>query len=119
VTQRLLTAEQACARFGIPKLRTLRTMRGQGLAAVRLGGAYLYSESDIAAFIESKKCRAPTEAPACIGSPNAGPSTYSGTNAGQSDYVLQARQIAARLKAPLQGSSGKVIALPARASQTR
>jgi hypothetical protein len=116
---RLLTAQQVCDLFGVPSERTLRTMRQQGLAAVRLGKAYLYDESDIASFIEAKKCRAPTEARACTGSRIAKPSTSSGMSEGQSAFGQLARQTAAKLKRPLPGSSQQATGAKALESRTR
>ena len=61
---RLLTAQQVADTFGIPSARTVRTMRADGLPAVRLGKCYLFEVADVEAFIESRKetkCRARTE----------------------------------------------------------
>lgn len=51
----LLTAQQVSERFGIPKARTVRTLRLQGLPAVKIGKQFLYDPADVEAFIERVK----------------------------------------------------------------
>lgn len=120
MTARLLTAEQVCERFGIPSPRTVRTMRQKGLAAIRLGKAYLFDESDVQAFIEANKtCLDQTEVRVCTGSQIERPSTSSGMNRERSAFGQLARQTAAKLKRPSPGSSGQVIGLRDRGSRTR
>ena len=116
---RLLTAEQVCDRFGIPSERTLRTMRDQGLVAVRLGKAYLYDESDIVTFIEAKKCRARTEDRASTGLRPAKPSISSGMKGALNASGQLAQQTAARLKRLSPGSSLQPTEVKAHASRTR
>lgn len=108
--QRLLTAEQDCEHFGIPKVRTVRTMRQQGSAAVRLGKSYLFDPADVAAFTEAKKeCPAPIAAPASTGSQSAAPYISCGISAVQSASAQRAQAIAAKMKKPSQPSLGQVI----------
>jgi hypothetical protein len=111
---RLLTDAQVCEQFGIPSKWTLRTMRGNGLIAVRLGKSYLYDEVDVIAFIESAKvCRALTPAPDCTGKPGAESTTSDGTSVASRGFVRQARRISDSLKKPLPRSSAQVIDWPA------
>lgn len=119
---RLLTAAQVCDVFGVPSPRTLRTMRQQGLAGVRIGRAYLFDADDVQAFIESRKeCPAPTKAPSCDGSRPGNPTTSPGTTRAANDSAQRALATAARLRQLSKRSSGQVIALPTmgHASQTR
>ena len=51
----LLTAQQVADEFGLPSVRTLRTMRARGLPAVPLGKAYLFDRADVERFIENAK----------------------------------------------------------------
>ena len=59
---RLMTAAEAIAEFGIPSVRTLRTMRARGLPSVKLGKAHLFHSEDIAAFIQAAKIVTPPQA---------------------------------------------------------
>ena len=62
----LRTDKQLVADFGLPSVRTVRTMRQKGLPAVRLGKAYLYDPQDVSAFIAQRKvsaCPAPNRGP--------------------------------------------------------
>lgn len=52
---RLMTAQQVADTFGLPSPATLRTMRQNGLPAVRLGKAFLFDHDDVIAFIERQK----------------------------------------------------------------
>lgn len=52
---RLMTAEQIKQDFGLPSVRTVRTMRDRGLPSVKLGKAYLYDHADVVAFIRRAK----------------------------------------------------------------
>jgi len=47
---RLMTAQEVAENFGIPSVRTVRTMRADGLPAVRLGKGYLFERADVEAF---------------------------------------------------------------------
>jgi excisionase family DNA binding protein len=117
---RLLTAEQVCEQFGVPSPRTVRTMRQQGLAAVRLGKAYLFDAADVEAFIQAKKeCPAQIAAPGYTGSPTEARSTSCGMSGEQSASALRARMIADRLKKPSRHTSANVIDLQAGASRTK
>lgn len=119
MTARLLTAEQVCERFGIPSPRTVRTMRQKGLAAVRLGKAYLFDESDVQAFIEaSKTCHAQTRDLSFAGLPPEERIISRGTRRAANASVQRVQQTSAKLKQLSKPSSAQVIALPieARAS---
>lgn len=111
---RLLTAEQLCETFGIPSPRTVRTMRQQGLAGVRLGKQYLFDPADVQAFIERKKeCHAPTQARGSNGSKSASDGISSNTSVAQSGSIQRALQTAALLKRRSPPTSAQVIGLPA------
>ena len=118
---RLLTAEQLVSDYGIPGIRSVRTMRQQGLAAVRIGKAYLFRAADVEAFIESRlECLAPTVDRACTGFPSEAPTTSCGMSAGPSASVQRARQTADKLKRRSPNSSAQVIDLqPARKNQAK
>ncbi len=120
---RLLTDQQLCDTFGIPSPRTVRTMRQQGLPAVRIGKAFLFDEADVEAFIAAKKetsCRAPTKGHPSNGLPTVESTTSSGSSMARAACVLQAQATSAKLKRRCQPTSGQVIALqPARASRQR
>lgn len=119
---RLLTAEQVCEQFGIPSPRTVRTMRQQGLAGVRLGKAYLFDAADVQAFIEAKKdrpCPDPTKAQNCDGSRPGNPTTSPGMRKAANDSVQRALATAAKLKKLSKRSSAQVIALPTTAQGNR
>lgn len=88
-TFRLMTAQQVADHFGIPSYRTLRTMRANGLPAVRLGKAYLFDPADVAAFIEAAKKRREPEHPGRLPGPLA--------PAAESASVKRARATAQRL----------------------
>jgi hypothetical protein len=93
-------------------------MREKGLAAVRLGKAFLYDEKDVVTFIEKQKtCQDQTEGRVSTGSLVERPSTFSGTTTGRSAFGQLARQTAAKLKQPSRGSSGQVISMPGRGNQ--
>ena len=110
---RLISAQQLCEHYGIPTVRTVRTMRQNGLAAIRLGKAYLYDTADVDAFLQAKKtCPAPIVAPPSNGCPGEAPSTSSGMSKAASAAVARALLSADRLKRPSPRLSGQVIALP-------
>lgn len=118
--KRLLTAEQVCEQFGVPSPRTVRTMRQQGLAAVRLGKSYLFDPQDVEAFIEAKKeCHAQTPAPASNGSKSASATTSCGMNTAGAAFGQLARQTASKLKQPSPISSGSVTPIRGRETQAR
>lgn len=103
---RLMTAQQVCDHFGIPSPRTVQTMRGQGLAAVRLGKAYLYDSADVAAFIQDKKTSpVRTVVPVFNGLPSAGRFISSGSITASDEFALRAQASAERLKQPSRPSS--------------
>lgn len=52
---RLLTPQQLVDEFNLPSVRTIRTLRAQGLPTVKLGAARLTDYDDMVAFIERKK----------------------------------------------------------------
>lgn len=52
---RLLTSEQLVQEFNLPSVRTVRTLRSQGLPTVKLGAARLTDYDDMVAFVEMKK----------------------------------------------------------------
>ena len=108
MASQLLTAEQVADTFGIPSARTVRTMRADGLPAVRLGKCYLFDASDVEAFIQSRKetkCRAPTEDRISITSGAGGAGISSGAKQAAPASSQQALEIAQRLKAPSPDSS--------------
>jgi hypothetical protein len=47
--------EQAVAEFNLPSVRTIRTLRNQGLPTVKLGAARLIDYDDMVNFIERRK----------------------------------------------------------------
>jgi len=97
--RRLLTAEEVVQEFGLPSIRTLRTMRQKGLPGVRLGKAFMYRADDIEQHIEKvRTCPAPTVAPRSSGSRSARRSISSGTRADANVSVRLALQTAERLK---------------------
>jgi len=117
---RLMTAEQLCEHYGIPSPRTVRTMRQQGLAAVRLGKQYLFDPSDVEAFIKAKKtCPDRIEARDYTGSQIDKPSISSGMKQEKSAFGQLARQTAAKLKQRSSGSSAQVIAIAGRATPAK
>lgn len=95
---RLLTAEQAVAEFNLPSVRTIRTLRNQGLPTVKLGAARLIDYDDMVNFIERRKCQEGTPAPASAGSLAGRVSTSSGTRGAANDCGLLARQTSNELK---------------------
>lgn len=103
MTGRLLTAEQVAETFGIPSARTVRTMRADGLPAVRLGKCYLFDKSDVEAFIQSRKevkCRAPIEDRISITSKAGGAGISNGAKPDARGSSAQALAIAQKLKTP-------------------
>ncbi len=107
---RLMTAEQVCEEFGVPSPRTVKTMRQQGLVAVRLGRSYLFDADDVATFIQARKtCPASTEVQLLNGGRSEGSSTSSGSKAELDAGVQRAQAIADMLKKLSRNSSGKVI----------
>lgn len=115
--RRLMTAEQLCREFGIPSPRTVRTMRQQGLAAVRLGKAYLFDPADVESFIQARKeCHAPTPDRNSHGSPSVAHTTSGGMSAAQSASAARARQISEKLKKRSPSTLRQAIVSPALAS---
>lgn len=112
MTSRLLTAAQVADTFGIPSARTVRTMRADGLPAVRLGKCYLFDASDVQAFIESRKetkCRAQTEVRISTTSAPGSAGTSNGARPDAHGSSAQALAIAQRLKTRLPSSSSAEI----------
>lgn len=106
---RLMTAKQVAEEFGLPSDRTLRTMRANGLPAVRLGKAFLFDMADVAQFIQDAKettCPDRTKDRASPESRGARASTSAGMSRGASDSNLLARQTADKLKRLSPSSSG-------------
>ena len=104
----LLTEQQVVEQFGLPKTRTVRTMRQQGLPAVKLGKAYLYDPSDVQKFIAQRKvtqCPGRTEVPISNSSNSAGPSTFTGASTAQHASDQQALRTVEKLKKLSQRSS--------------
>ena len=96
---RLLTPEQAVREFNLPSVRTIRTLRNQGLPTVKLGAARLIDYDDMVNFIERRKqCQDETTARASAGSIAARPITSSGMRGVANDCGLLARQTSAELK---------------------
>ncbi|MES3042720.1 hypothetical protein [Sphingomonas faeni] len=107
--RRLLTAEEVVQEFGLPSIRTLRTMRQKGLPGVRLGKAFMYRADDIEQHIEKvRTCPAPTVAPRSSGLRSARRSISSGTRADANVSVRLALQTAERLKKSSKTSSANV-----------
>ncbi len=106
---RYQTAEELAATIGGISPRTVRTMRMQGLPAVKLGKAWLYDPEKALAWIaarEEAKCHVPTLAPGSNKSTAAQASTSSGMKAAGSAAAALARQSVERLKRSSRPSSG-------------
>ena len=105
---RLLTAAQAVEEFNLPSVRTIRTLRSQGLPTVKLGAARLIDYDDMLAFIEAAKespCPDQTPARASNRSKAARTSTSSGSKAGGKGFAQLALRSAEELRQRLQTSS--------------
>lgn len=110
----LRTDKQLVADFGLPSVRTVRTMRQKGLPAVRLGKAYLYDPQDVSAFIAQRKvsaCPAQTEDRISNSSSIAAPSTFTGVRAAERASDRRALQTVEKLK-QLSPTSSKVAEAP-------
>jgi hypothetical protein len=97
----LLTDKQLVAEFNLPSIRTVRTMRQQGLPAIRLGKSYLYDTSDVQAFIAARKvtqCRGRTEDRISSSSNSAEPFTSIGASMEQRASDQQALRTVEKLK---------------------
>lgn len=104
----LITAKRVAEDFGLPSARTVRTMRADGLPAVRLGKAYLYDPADVQEFIQSRKetkCRAQTEGHILTTSGAGAAGISSGAKRGARGNSAQALAIAERLKTRSPSSS--------------
>lgn len=110
---RLMTPEEAVAEFNLPSVRTIRTLRNQGLPTVKLGAARLIDYDDMVNFIEAKKCQDATGARGSSGSRGGKPTTSSGLSVAANDSVLLARQTAERLKRLSPRSSANTSERPA------
>lgn len=113
---RLLTPEQAVEEFNLPSVRTIRTLRNQGLPTVKLGAARLIDYDDMMNFIESRKaseCQGETGVRGSNGSRSARSITSSGMNVAANDSVLLARQTADKLKRSSRRSSVNISDQPA------
>ncbi|NJC06550.1 hypothetical protein GGQ97_002343 [Sphingomonas kaistensis] len=105
---RLMTPAEAVEAFNLPSVRTIRTLRSQGLPTVKLGSARLIDYDDMVAFVERMKeqqCHAPTEAPSSSRLASAQSSTSPGSSMVKSGSAQRARQTAEKLKRLSQGSS--------------
>jgi hypothetical protein len=105
---RYQTAAQLVETIGGINVRTVRTMRAQGLPAVKLGKAYLYDPEKALAWIAAREealCPVQTSVRASSPSPAALPSTSSGMKPGKSGAAALARQTVERLKGASRGSS--------------
>lgn len=105
---RYKTAEELSVEIGGIKPCTIRSLRLQGMPAVRIGRSWLYNTEKALAWIaarEESTCLAQTEAHASNRSLTDRTSTSSGTLAAPSGSVAQARQTAERLKQGLRRSS--------------
>ena len=113
MSSRLLTPEQAVAEFNLPSVRTIRTLRNQGLPTVKLGAARLIDYDDMMNFIERRKqCQGETQARGYVGSTAARATTSSGMSGAANDCGLLARQTANVLKQSSRRSSEQVIDRP-------
>jgi hypothetical protein len=111
---KLLTPEQAVAEFNLPSVRTIRTLRNQGLPTVKLGAARLIDYDDMVNFIERRKqCQGETQAQGFVGSTAGRASTSSGMSKAANDSGLLARQTANALKQSSRRSSAPASAQPA------
>lgn len=96
---RLMTPEQAVAEFNLPSVRTIRTLRNQGLPTVKLGAARLIDYDDMLNFIERRKqCQGETTARGSAGSTAGRATTSFGMSGAANDSGLLARQTSAELK---------------------
>ncbi len=96
------------AGIGTASARTVRTMRADGLPAVRLGKCYLFDASDVEAFIQSRKetkCRAQTVDRISTTSRAAVAGISSGAKQDAPGNSAQALEIAQRLKGRSAASS--------------
>ena len=105
----LRTDKQLVEEFNLPSTRTVRTMRQQGLPAVRLGKAYLYDPDDVHEFIAKRKvsqCPGRTEVRTSSSSSSGERSTSTGASKAPPGSDQQALQTAEKLKR-LSSSSSK------------
>jgi phage terminase Nu1 subunit (DNA packaging protein) len=103
------TAEQLADTIGGITPRTVRTLRAQGLPAVKLGKAWLFDPEKALAWIaarEEAQCPVQTEVRTSSSSVPAASSTSSGAKPAASASVALARQTAERLKRRSRSSSG-------------
>jgi hypothetical protein len=117
--ERLLTAEEAVDRYGLPSVRSLRTMRQKGLPGVRIGKAYLYDAADVERHIDNAKvttsCQDQIEGLPSNGSKSAKPGMSSGTKLAANDHVRLAQASSEQLKRICSATSrtGKTASSPA------
>jgi hypothetical protein len=101
MTGRYQTAAQLAQTIGGIKMCTIRSLRLQGMPAVKLGRSYLFDPEKCLAWIaerEEAACRAPIPAHGSSGS-TGGPTFIScGSKGGASGVAALARQTAERLK---------------------
>lgn len=97
----LRTDKQLVEEFNLPSVRTVRTMRQQGLPAVRLGKAYLYDPTDVHEFIAKRKvsqCQDRTEVRTSNSSSTEARSTFIGASTAQPVSDRLALQTVEKLK---------------------
>lgn len=112
---RLLTPDEAVAEFNLPSVRTIRTLRNQGLPTVKLGAARLIDYQDMVNFIEARKaneCQGATQATGSGGSIAGRAFTSSGMSGAANDSALLARQTASALKQSSRRSSARSTVQP-------
>ncbi len=113
MASRLMTPEQAVEEFNLPSVRTIRTLRNQGLPTVKLGAARLIDYDDMVNFIERRKqCQSETQAIGSAGSTGGRASTSSGMSRAANDCGLLARQTASALKQSSRRSSAPTTSPP-------
>lgn len=111
---RLLTPTEAVAEFNLPSVRTIRTLRNQGLPTIKLGAARLIDYDDMVNFIEGRKqCQGETQGRGSAGSVGGRASTSSGMSMAANDSALLARQTANELKKGSRHSYGPMLVHPA------
>jgi hypothetical protein len=118
----LRTDKQLVDEFNLPSTRTVRTMRQQGLPAVRLGKAYLYDPNDVQEFITKRKvssCPGRTEDHTSNSSENEVVSTSTGARKAQpaSDRralrtVEKLKQLSPRLSKNAEAEGGPARVIP-------
>jgi hypothetical protein len=109
-----MTAQQVAEQFGFPSARTLRSLRAQGLPAVKIG-TWLFDPADVESFIQARKitqCPDRTAVPTFSSSGSANASTSNGMRAAANDSAARARLIAQGLKRSSPPSSSNAVEQP-------